>query len=328
MSSLDSLITSDLAALGDDSRRHLVGLDDALRTTNMYRDDRPGAEARRDALVDERRRELVMMPLTLSHVFAHRVGRAAAGAAGLACTVVLLAMLADPLLLRLAAWFVPGLNVGMLCALSAIVILKVYVLATWIAEAWFARRMRGAIQTGDDPYRDLDALARGPVEIAQHAVRRVDGISMGLFLAGFTAITLSFGYVGVIVGALHEFPHAWSITGILRSDALGKNLDVLVLALLGTAIVAFFVGRACQRVQGSALVRFLGHWSVLVIAGLAALATAYVGIHTLHMISMRRDLPSYELRELLGIGSTIAILGAVTWSLLWWRRREQARIGE
>ena len=93
MSSLDSLITSDLAALGDDSRRSPTALDDALQTTNMYRDDRPGAEARRDALADERRRELVMMPLTLSHVFAHRVGRAAAGASAFVCTIVLLTML-------------------------------------------------------------------------------------------------------------------------------------------------------------------------------------------------------------------------------------------
>src|SRR5690606_13113931 len=65
MSSLDTLISGDLAALGEDSRRSPLAIDDALRTTNMYRDDLPGAQARRDALADERRRELFMMPLAL-----------------------------------------------------------------------------------------------------------------------------------------------------------------------------------------------------------------------------------------------------------------------
>lgn len=337
MSTVDLMITSDLGALGEDSRRDPVGLDDALRTTNMYRDDRPGAEARRDALADERRRELVMMPLTLSHVFAHRVGRAAAGAAGLACTALLIVMLADPLLFRLAAWLVPGLDVGMLGALTAIALLSVYVIASWIAEAWFARRMRAAIKTGDDPYRDLDALARGPVELAQQAVRRIDGLSIGLFLAGITALALGFGYVAVIVGALHEFPYAWSIAGILESGALGGNLDVLVLAVVGVSVVALLVGRACDRdprgpgaahVSGAGMLCLLGHWSTLVLALTAAFGTAFVGFRALHMFDMRKALPTTDMRYLLGIGATSAILGAATWALLWLRRRELARIGE
>ncbi len=328
MSSLDTLITSDLAALGEDSRRNVAPLDDMLRTTNMYRDDRPGAEARRDALADERRRELVMMPLTLSHVFAHRVGRAAAGAAGLGCAAVLLAMMADPLLMRLGAWFVPGMNLSILCTLTAIAILAAYVVATWAAEAWFARRMRAAIQTGDDPYRDLDALARGPVELAQDAVRRVDGVSLGLTLAGATAVVLAFGYLGVIVTSIHPPTYAWSVIGLLNTDALAKNIDVVTVAVIGASVLAFVLGRACRAGDASLLVRALGHWSTLAAAVFVGLTTAFAGIRTLLGLGMRRELPTMEVRFLLALGTAFAIVAGAAWLLLWWRRREVARIGE
>jgi hypothetical protein len=328
MTTLDLVIKSDLAELGEDSRREPIALDDALRTTNMYRDDRPGVEARRDALADERRRELVMMPLTLSHVFAHRVGRAAAGVAGMVCTAVLLAMLADPLLMHAAAWFVPGLNVGMLVALTAIAILGVYIVATLIAEAWFARRMRAAIAKGEDPYRDIDTLARGPVEIAQQAVRRVDGVSLALFLAGSSVVALGFGYVVAIVGALHEFPHAWQLAGIDRALALSKNVDVLMLAMMGAGFVAYLVGRGCQRGETSAIVRILGHWAALAVSLVVGFATATVGFNTLYTIRLRRELPPSDVRFLLGIAAMVAIVGVAAWALLWWRRREAARIGE
>lgn len=328
MSSLDSLISSDLAALGEDSRRSPLAIDDALRTTNMYRDDLPGAEARRNALADERRRELVMMPLALSHVFAHRVGRAAAGAAGLACALVLFAMMADPWLMRAGAWLVPGLNVGMLCALAAIAILSVYVIATWIAEAWFARHMRSAIQTGDDPYRDLDTLARGPVELARDAVRRVDGISLGLFLAGVSAVALAFGYLVVLVGALHELPYAWSIIGILETGALERNIDILALVLFGTTAVAFVLGHACREGDSSLTVRVLGHWAMLAAAVFVGLTTAFSGLRTLLQLGIRREPPPVDVRYLLALGIAFAIVCTAAWVLLWWRRRECARIGE
>ena len=326
MSTAEAMIKSDLAALGEDSRRNLVGLDDALRTTNMYRDDRPGAEARRDALADERRRELVMMPLTLSHVYAHRIGRAAAGAGALACTLVLVVMLADPLLMRFAAWLVPGLNVGMLVALTTIAVLAIYVVATWIAEAWFARRMRASINTGDDAYADLDQLARGPVEIAQHAVRRIDGLSTGLFLAGVTALVLVFGYISLIVGVIHEVTNAWSIAGVLGTGTLERNLEVLLVPLFGTTALAFFLGRGCQRDSESTLVKLLGHWGALVVAFVAILITAYVGFHVTVTMSTGHRLPSIDVRYGLGLGAAFAIVVAAAWALLWWRRRENARI--
>lgn len=294
----------------------------------MYRDDRPGAEARRDALAEERRRELVMMPLTLSHVFAHRVGRAAAGAAALACTLALVAVISDPLLLQVAAWLVPGVDIGILGLLTFIAVLAVYVVATWIAEAWFARRMRAAIRTGDDPYRDLDELARGPVEVAQQAVRRVDGISLGLFLAGMTSVAIGFGYVLAILGSLYELPYALSMSALIQTGALEKNLGVLVNALLLAGGIAYWLGRSARRGSSSGAVAVLGHRWGLVAALAIGLVTAYVSIDTIALIGLRRDLPPEDVRYLIGFGGTIALVGLAAWVLLWWRGRENRRIGE
>lgn len=294
----------------------------------MYRDDRPGAEARRDALAEERRRELVMMPLTLSHVFAHRVGRAAAGAAALACTLALVAVISDPLLLQVAAWLVPGVDIGILGLLTFIAVLAVYVVATWIAEAWFARRMRAAIRTGDDPYRDLDELARGPVEVAQQAVRRVDGISLGLFLAGMTSVAIGFGYVLAILGSLYELPYALSMSALIQTGALEKNLGVLVNALLLAGGIAYWLGRSARRGTRSRVIAVLGHRWGLVAALAIGLVTAYVSIDTIALIGLRRDLPPEDVRYLIGFGGTIALVGLAAWVLLWWRGRENRRIGE
>jgi hypothetical protein len=325
MSSIDIMIDRDLASLGEDSRRDAVAIDDALRTTTMYRDDRLGAEARRDALADERRRELVMMPLTLSHVFAHRVGRAAAGAAALACSALLVVMILDPLLFRLAAWIVPGLDLGMLGALAATAILAVYVIATFIAEAWFARRMRAAIQTGDDPYRDIDALARGPVEQAQQAVGRVDGLAVGLPLAGFVSLALVFGYVAVISSALLQFPYAWTMVGIVHTSALAKNVGILVLALVGVGALAVALARACRR-PDARLLGVAGRGWVLALGIVAGGLTAMFYFPVLSALHNRGVLPTMNARFVLGLMATASLVALASWALLWWRRRELARM--
>ncbi|HEY5925847.1 MAG TPA: hypothetical protein VIV11_29370 [Kofleriaceae bacterium] len=328
MSTLDSLITSDLESLGEDSRRDIASLDDALNAKNMYRDDRPGAEARRNELAEERRVELAMMPLAMSHVFAHRVGRAAVGGVACLATIVIVAVLSDPVLLHYASWFVPHLidvsKLETFVMLGLVGLLGVYVIAVWIAEAWFARRMRDTIRTGHDPYRDLDELARGPFEVARRVVQRVDGLSVGLFLAGTTALVLVLGYAVVIIDVFQTDSSSWVYSGdTLYPRGLVNNLDVLAVSLLGVAAAGFFVGRACHR-SSSLLTRF-GHWSTLGLAIVAGAVTAYVGLGALVRVGR---LPSTELRYALALGTALCFIAAGVWKLLWWRRREHARIGE
>ncbi len=324
---LDDMINGDLAALGENSRREVPALDDALRTTDIYRDDRPGANARRDALAEERRRELVLMPLTLAHVFAHRLGRIAAGGMALAISTALLLMLFDPLMMRFAAWLVPGLNVGMLVTLSALAIVAAYVIASWIGEAWFARRMRTAIETGADAYQDLDHLARGPLEIAHAAVRKLDGLSISMFLSGAVAITLVFGYIVTIVGLNHSLERAWSIYGVLETGALQRNLSCVAMAASATTLASFVVGSALARETSltAALPRALAGWTALVVGGVVGVVTLYNGFHM--AVEYRHHLPSHQLRYALAIGATISVFVPAAWALLFWRRREHARIG-
>ena len=316
--SIDEMIARDLNALGENSRRDVPALDDALRTTDAYRDDRPGAEARRDALANERRRELVLMPLTLAHVFAHRLGRAAAGGMAVLCSLVLVAMLVDPLLMQFAAYLLPGLNINMLGLIAAIAILGSYVVASWIGEAWFARKMRTAIQTGGDAYRDLDHLARGPLEIAHAAVNKVDGWSLGLFLAGAASITLVFGYIVVMVGFHHTLSTAWSLHALYDSGSVQRNIELALWAVGAAGIAGVLVARV------PAITRALAGWPVLVVSAVVGIATLYNGFHM--FVSWRRNWPSDELRWGLAIGATISIVLPMAWALLFWRRREEAKI--
>lgn len=338
MTNVDNTIDRDLRALGENSRRDVPALDSvpALRpgraqgaTIDAYRDDRPGAEARRNALAEERRREMVLMPLTLAHVFAHRAGRIAAGAMALAVSAVMLMMLADPLLMRFAAWFVPGLNMGMLIMIAAMAILGAYVLASWVGEAWFARRMRASIKTGDDAYRDLDQLAQGPIEIAQRACRKLDGWSIGLFLAGAVSVTLVFGYAIVVVGVNHTLDRAWSMIGILDTGALQRNVGTVALGVFAACTAAFFVGRACAHdtAETSAITKGLASWAGLVVAGVIGVVMLYNGFHLIASREARMYM-TVEMRYTLAVGATIAIFIPKAWALLFWRRREHARIGE
>jgi hypothetical protein len=323
MSRIDQMIDADLAALGENSKHNVPALDEALQRNDAYRDDRPGAEARRNALADERKRELVLMPLTLSHVFAHRIGRIAAGGMALLVSLKMLAILADPVLMRFAAWLVPGLSVTMLILMSALAIVCAYVVATWFAEAWFARRMRNAIKTGDDPHTDIDHLARGPLEIAHAAVQKVDGWSLGIFLAGVTTVTLVFGYVLVMVGMQHTISNAWQLS-TQTLDISRHNLGLLAFFGLACVTVAFLVGRACDGHGGQRLVRILSGWPVLAISAVIAIATAYQGLHV--MLTWRHRWPDQETRVLLAMGSAVTVFVPAAWALLFWRRREQARI--
>jgi hypothetical protein len=332
-SSLDRMITSDLAALETDARRDVPEIATALRETGVYRDALPGAQARRDSLAEERRVQLALMPLAIAQVFAHRVGRAAAGAMALVVSIGVVMLLADPLLMQLLTWLVPGVGVSIAsCAMvAATAILVTYVCATWVAEAWFTRRMRHAIETHADVYSDLDNLARGPIDVAQQLVRKVDGWSVGLVLAGKAAIVTVFGYLMVITSSFLPVSRMLSTTSLFAERAAAGNLGPVIYALVLGCSIAAILGRGCDREHRfgnqTPTMQRIGHWTTLafgiVIGTIVLLAT------TRMMLQLRsHTLPTSQHRYLLAIGAEAALLALSGWGVMWWRRRERARLGD
>lgn len=325
---IERMIKSDLADLATDVRRDVP----AQRDAGVYRDGTAGAQARRDVLAEERRLQLALMPLAIAQVFAHRVARAAAGTAALLCSIAMVAFLADPLLMRVVTWFVPGLgvNIGTCMMIASTLILVTYVVSTWAAEAWFTRKMREAVATENDVYADLDKLARGPIEVAQKLVRRVDGWSIGLALAGAAALTSVFGYLVVIAGAFQPLSHVLSTTSLFAERAAAGNLGPVVYAIAIAVGAAIVVARGCDR-EGRIgelppFVARLAHWSTLAIGIVVGLGVMFATARMVTHLQFRLPEPGH--RYLLAIGAEGALLAVTTWLALWWRRRERARLGD
>ncbi len=329
---IDDLLARDLAALGEASRRDLPARDAASRDAGIYRDGRAGADARRDALANERRIQLALMPLSVAQVFAHRVGRAAAGAMGVVCALAMVALVADPLALRVARWFVPGLglNIGMCLTITSTAVLVTYVVATWIAEAWFTRRMRAAIETHDDVFRDLDELARGPLDVAQRLVRKADGWAIGLSLAGIASLAAVVGYLVIVAGSFKSAAYVLSSTSVFDMDATRTNLGPMAYACAGGLLAGLLVGVTCDREHrrgaASVWVARLGHWAVIPLSLLGGLLTIY-GIARMMSYDWLAMVPT-EQRFGFALLGQAAFTALATWTLLWWRRRERARVAD
>lgn len=305
----------------------------SIDDTGIYRDGRAGAEARRDALAHERRVQLALMPLSVAQVFAHRVGRAGAGLMAIACAAGMILLLAHPLPLRIATMFLPGipLNLGLALLVSSTLVLATYVVSTWAAEAWFSWRMRNAVTPHGDAYGDLDHLARNPIELAQQLARKADAWSTGLLLGGLASLATVVGYLVVVVGAFRSGNVLMSTTEVFTMRGTTGNLEVVVFGFLLALGGAFVVGRACERDRrtgtASALLARLSHWKALV-AGLAGLvALPYATFRAFAPMYLAGPPPA-NVRYLLGIGGVLTVLALATWAVLWWRRRERARLGE
>jgi len=305
----------------------------SIDDTGIYRDGRAGAEARRDALAHERRVQLALMPLSVAQVFAHRLGRAGAGVMAIACAAGMILLLADPLLLRFATMFLPGipLNLGLGLLIASTLVLATYVVSTWAAEAWFSRRMRNAVTPHGDAYGDLDHLARNPIELAQQLARKADAWSTGLLLGGLASLATVVGYLVVVVGAFRSGNVLMSTTDVFTMPATTGNLEVVVVGFLLALGGAFVVGRACERER-------LSGTTPTVLARLSqgkALAAGLVGLGVLAYATFRTFSQMYwfgvapgSVRYVLAIAGVAMVLAIASFGVLWWRRRERARLGD
>ncbi|HEU0031914.1 MAG TPA: hypothetical protein VFQ53_14880 [Kofleriaceae bacterium] len=326
--SFDRLVRSDLAALASESRKELRGVDDSLRSTDAYRDDRLGPVARRDELQARRRNELALMPLTLGHVFVHRVARAVAGAMALACAMGVLAMLQVRRLFELARAVMP-INLALLIAIVAGLVLAAYVIASWIAEAVFARRMRRTIQPTGDPHADLDRFAEGPIEVGRRLVRRADAWAVGFAIAGSAATALVFGFLIYVLGATYSMPSNIDVSSALLDHPVRHNLRWIASATIMVGLVALAIAYACDREHRKGPSKTLAGLQRWVMVGLALIlggTTLKLGYSVARRMHAHGTLPSMETRGVLVGIAAFGLTLLATWVVLRWRRREDGRV--
>lgn len=321
---VDKTIARDLAALGENSRRDIPPLEDnhALRRADAYRDDRPGAEARRNELFDQRRRELVLLPLAFARVYAHRVARIAGGAAGLLVGFVTLAILADYDVGHGVLEKLPGITATTYGAVAAAGILACYIAGLLYGDRRFERAMRDAISPrGDDVYSDLDHLARGPLDVARAALAKVDHAAVGVTFAGLAAAILATGFACAAAGVGHERLDGGFVQ-IVGLGRLASNVSLTGVFIIAGSVIGWLLARGMGRAGriGALLATAGSHVATLstaVVFGVLAL------VRTNDILTTRR---SEAASSLIAFWS-IAILCGLAWLVLWVRRREHARLG-
>lgn len=318
-------IESDLRALAEDSAR---GLPDFAETAarlagagDPYRDDRPGAEARRRALVEDRLVEVALMPLALERVYVHRVARSAAGAAALVAAAAVMVGVLDPWSARMMA-IVSGMPLAVFApVLIGFASLGAWIVASLIAERAVERRLRDAVSTGADLYRDIERLeAAGPLVQVRRMVGAVDGPATALPLLGATLAVAVCGFLT----AFFFVP--------AQAMASAAHASLVPLGLVTALAVAFAVdlGRACARERRSlarpAVLALAEHWGMLVASGLVGSFVLWYGARVVDRVRFLGAVPGDGMRLLLLLAAVAAVALPATWVLLWLRRREERRL--
>jgi hypothetical protein len=325
MSDVDTLLTRDLAALGEDSRREPLPFKSLLRG-GVYRDERPGVTARRDALLAARHQELALMPLALSRVFVHRVSRATAGGVAVACAALF--VLADPLLSRFASRMSFGLDMLTGAALVVSAILAAYVAGGWIAERAFARRMRDSITIErDDVHADLDRLAEGPVAIGRKLVDRADGWALCLSLAGVLAVSTVFG-VNVFV-RVSFYGRRSSFEAFIARASMPGTAIALAVGVALCVMGAYAVTRVCKLEQrGGVIPRWarFESWRTAIVGLFLACATLYSGMHGMDDLQRTHAVPSFAWRLGHVALAVVSMFLLASFALLRRHRREMKQL--
>lgn len=324
MSHVDDVVRSDLAVLGDETARRMPGFEAVTSTLvgagGPYRDETPGAEARRRSLLEDRLRELALMPLAFERVFVHRVSRAAAGAVAVLGVALAVMASVDPFTHRLIEMFVGRPTAPLAAALLVGAVLAAYVAAGLIAERIYERRVTRRADTGGDPFTELETLAAsGPSDRARRLVDRIDAAAIALPIAGVVS-------GGVLLGLLVFF----SDPGYSALGLVAESRPQLVKSVLVGLAAGLVLGAACRRDRrnplGSRLLRAAAHPAVLIAGVIAVVITLWFASRTafgLHAFGILPDRATAYLLALLGI---TALTLPATWLALRLRAREHRRL--
>lgn len=263
--------------------------------------------------------------LALAEVSTRRIGRAAAGALAFASALWLIAVLHNPLAYSLAFhdrgrwlwWLFYERVVVWVIALS---VLGARLIGSALAERAFERHLRRALA---DP-------AQPPLEVERRLVRRVDGWSIALRIAGATSLATVFAVVRLVFGG--GFGGFFQAHGPRVDDVVTLALRCLALAIPPCVAAAVALGRSCAREpvgSTSRTLRVLEHRATLIVgltlAAIAASAGATLDFGLDDISFPASAQPSRgALAGLIALASLAALL--VTTSVtLRRRRRERAR---
>jgi hypothetical protein len=311
MTTFDKLVSSDLAALGTQSRHQLPALDETLRAVSARVRRRDRAHAASDA-PDGR-----LALFALEAIYAQRVARAAAGAMGILCTAVLLLALYAPGLRASHMWlvWVSMLDRGgpAIAATIAALMIVAYAAGGSVARRRFVRTLE---RTAVDDARTVD-------EIAVHLVRSVDGRSVAFAVGGAASVAVLVVVMTWLVGW-----HNRQIVYYQSRDSRAPFLDPLhtvTAVIVCIVLAALALGWACTRPRASGWIRALERPVVArvgaVVAAAAVLVVRELGVTTLPW-SNDHNIPSSALRTPVMMAAAIAAFLILAGAALRLRRRE------
>jgi hypothetical protein len=317
-------IESDLRELAEDSEQ---GMPDFAETAarmagagSPYRDDRPGAEARRRALYESRLIEVALMPLSLERVYVHRVARASAGGAALLAAAAIMVGVLDPWTGRMLQ-LLSGMPLAILAPVSIwFATMAAYLLAGLIAEHQVERRLRDSVRSRGELYTDIDHLeAARPLDKVRRMVNAVDAVAVALPVLG-----ASLGLA--VCGFLMAF---YFLPGNQMASAAYDSLGPVALVTVLSIAFVIDLARACARERRSPspppLLAVAEHWGTLIAGGLVGSFVLWYGARVAEGVRLSGVVPGEGKRLLLIAAAVVAVVLPLTWGLLWVRRREQRR---
>ncbi len=310
MTNIDALVSKDLASAAAANRDRLRTLDDTLRAVAPAE---TVAVPRTTTMSDLRM-------LALADVFAARVARMAAGAAGLVCVGLMLG--------TVVAWqFNVGHSFHEIFAASpidliprfAIAILGVHILAMASARAAFARAV-------------TEGAANGETMVA-----RLDRWTLALSIIGPFVCVMVLGVALVTIGYAPMFIFACSLDSHCRGVGFDEALyddrmrDLAIVVPVALLVAGALVARA-RRGPAAKTPSVLERGRTVAVGCVIMLVTVVVGVRyddglwTTDDHGMLQTARTTELRTILTITGAIGLLLTLSALALWRRRRELQRI--
>jgi hypothetical protein len=321
---IDDAIRDDAAALTAETARARGDFAELrerlLGGGTPYRDSHLAIEQRRQAVLEERRIDLALLPLRLQRVYVHRVARIAAGCVAALCGLALWAQVALPAVFRVRIDIHPRFTLDLALFGAVAAVLLAYVLGIVTGERLLQRALRRSVMPSRDALADVER--EGPVAETRRLAWRVDPFVVALPLVGAALVVPLLVFVSLLYldGIRKVYTRLLYLTD--ANGVLARNIVYLAVAVAVAVALAIGVARGCRR-DRSLLVRAFGHWGVVAASIVVGLLVLIVGGRSLFLLHVQHVAPAIAERWFLAVGGVLAFFGPCVWGILALRRREQ-----